>query len=330
LRLSTPRRPPPAPEIALLFRQLCEALTREQPLILVIDDVHWAEPTFLELVEHLADKGRGQILVVCAAREELLEERAEFLGEHANAARIVLDPLTAVETDALLDGLGGTVLESDQRERIVATAEGNPFFLEQLLALALEGGLAERGLPETVQALLAARLDRLGPGERAVLERGAVVGKEFGPPTSSPCSTPPPRRPPMPIYASWPIAASCARAETRSSPFATCSCRRPCTARRPNALRAELHERYADRLDEASPDLAELDEFVGYHLEQACRLRTELGESDRRTTRLAYDGGTRLGDAGIRAIKRGDMPATISLLERAVRLLPPDENRGTS
>ena len=92
---------------------------------------------------------------------------------------MLLDALSADETDALLDGLGGTILESDQRARIVEAAEGNPLFLEQLLALALEGGLAERALPETIQALLAARLDRLGPGERAVLERGAVVGREF-------------------------------------------------------------------------------------------------------------------------------------------------------
>src|SRR5262249_33120961 len=137
------------------------------------------EPTFLELVEHLADKGEEPIVVVCVAREELLEERAEFLEGLANSSRVVLDALSAEETDALLDGLGGTALESDQRARIAATAEGNPFCREQLLARAREGGLGERALPETVQALLAARLDRLGPGERAVLERGAVVGKEF-------------------------------------------------------------------------------------------------------------------------------------------------------
>ena len=171
--------PPPAPEIAWLFRRFCEASARERPLVLVFDDVHWAEPTFLELVEHLADKGKGPISVVCLAREELLEDRPTFLDGRANADRIVLDALSADETDALLDGLGGTILESDQRARIVETAEGNPLFLEQLLALALEGGLTERALPETIQALLAARLDRLGPGERAVLERGAVVGKEF-------------------------------------------------------------------------------------------------------------------------------------------------------
>ena len=171
--------PPPAPELAWLFRQFCEASAREKPLVLVFDDVHWAEPTFLELVEHLADKGTGPISVVCLAREEILEERPAFLEGRANANRVLLDALSAEETDALLEGLGGTTLESDQRVRIAEAAEGNPLFLEQLLALALEGGLAERALPETIQALLAARLDRLGPGERAVLERGAVVGKEF-------------------------------------------------------------------------------------------------------------------------------------------------------
>ena len=139
--------PPPAPELAWLFRQFCEASAREKPLVLVFDDVHWAEPTFLELVEHLADKGTGPISVVCLAREELLEERPAFLEGRANANRILLDALSAEETDALLEGLGGTTLESDQRVRIAETAEGNPLFLEQLLALALEGGLAERVLP---------------------------------------------------------------------------------------------------------------------------------------------------------------------------------------
>jgi DNA-binding SARP family transcriptional activator len=319
--------PPPAPEIALLFRQLCEALARKQPLILVIDDVHWAEPTFLELVEHLADKGQAPILVVCAAREELLEERAEFLGERANAARVALDPLTAEETDALLDGLGGTVLESDQRGRILETAEGNPFFLEQLLALALEGGLTERGLPETVQALLAARLDRLGPGERAVLERGAVVGKEFG----------------ADDVVALVDAAAAPTADAHLRTLADRGFVRPrgdalfvfrhvlvqeaVYRAAPKRLRAELHERYADRLDETSPDLAELDEFVGYHLEQAYTLRTELGESDRRTERLAEDGGRRLGTAGVRAAKRGDVPAARALFGRATSLLPDEPLR---
>jgi DNA-binding SARP family transcriptional activator len=314
--------PPPAPELAWLFRQFCEASAGERPLVLVFDDVHWAEPTFLELVEHLADKGTGPISIVCVAREELLEDQAAFLEGRANADRIMLEALSGEETDALLDGLGGTVLESDQRARIVETAEGNPLFLEQLLALALEGGLAERPLPETIQALLAARIDRLGPGERAVLERGAVVGKEFAAEDI--------------VALLDPDAAP--TAGTHLQTLATRGFVRPrgdgafgfrhvlvqeaVYRSAPKRLRAELHERYADRLDTEIADLSDLDEFAGYHLEQAYRLRTELGESDRRTERLAEDSGLRLGEAGIRAVKRADVPAALALIRRATGLIP--------
>jgi DNA-binding SARP family transcriptional activator len=313
--------PPPAPEIAWLFRQFCEATAHERPLVLVLDDVHWAEPTLLELVEHVVAKAEASILVVCIAREELLEDRPDFLEGLPNADRIVLDALSAEETDVLLDGLGGTVLESDQRARILATAEGNPFFLEQLLALALEGGLGERQLPETVQALLAARLDRLGPGERAVLERGAVIGKEFR----------------LDDVAALLDPEATPTAEVHMQTLSTRGFVRPADPGRfrfrhvlvqeavyraaPKRLRAELHERFIDRF-ESRPDWpGDLDEFAGYHLEQAYRLRTELGETDRRTKRIAEDGGRRLGDAGVLASKRGDAPAAVALLQRATDLL---------
>jgi DNA-binding SARP family transcriptional activator len=317
--------PLPAPEIAWLFRQFCEALAHDQPLVVVFDDVHWAEPTFLELVEHLADKGKGPILILCLAREELLEEHPSFLEGRASVEQLLLDPLTADETDALLEGLGGAVLESDQRARVVETAEGNPFFLEQLLALALEGGLAERALPETVQALLAARLDRLGPGERAVLERGAVVGKEF---TAEDVISllDPEAAPTAPAHLGTLTARGFVRPRERTSfAFRHVLVQQAVYRSAPKRLRAELHERFADRLDQTPQDIAELDEFVGYHLEQAYRLRKELGESDRRTARLAEDGGRRLGEAGIRAWKRNDAHATVSLLQRAA-LLTADES----
>jgi len=319
--------PPPAAEIAWLFRRFCEAIASAQPLVLVFDDVHWAEPTFLELVEHLADKGTGPIAVVCLAREELVEDRPAFLEGRANVDRILLDALSAEDTDALLDGLGGAVLESDHRARIAETAEGNPLFLEQLLALALEGGLAERPLPETIQALLAARLDRLGPGERAVLERGAVVGKEF---TAADILAL--LEPEAVATADAHLQTLAGRGFVRAREEGAFSFRHVLVQEAvyraaPKRLRAELHERYADRLDTEAPNLPDLDEFVGYHLEQAYRLRTELGEADRRTERLAEDGGRRLDDAGIRALRRGDMPATANLLARAVALLPSEDER---
>jgi DNA-binding SARP family transcriptional activator len=315
--------PPPAPEIAWLFRRFCEALARERPLVLVLDDVHWAEPTFLELVEHLAGKGEAPILVVCIAREELLEVRPNFLEGLPNADRIVLDALSAEETDVLLDGLGGTVLESGQRERIVTTAEGNPFFLEQLLALALEGGLGERQLPETVQALLAARLDRLGPGERAVLERGAVIGKEFRLDDVA-ALLEPEAAPTADAHMQTLSARGFVRpAEHGQFRFRHVLVQEAVYRAAPKRLRAELHERFIDRFEGRGDAPADLDEFAGYHLEQAYRLRTELGESDRRTERLAEDAGRRLGEAGIRAIKRGDVSASTGLLRRATSLLGP-------
>ena len=320
--------PPPAADVAWLFRRFCEATARKRPLVLVFDDVHWAEPTFLELVEHLVEKGAGPIAVVCLAREDLLEDRPVFLEGRANVDRMVLDPLSADETDTLLERLGGPILESEQRARVVEAAEGNPLFLEQLLALALEGGLAERALPETIQALLATRLDRLGPGERAVLERGAVVGKEF---TASDV-----------LALLDPDAAPTADTHLRTLAergfvrprgdglfgFRHVLVQEAVYRSAPKRLRAELHERYADRLDTESPDLPDLDEFVGYHLEQAYRLRAGLGEANRRVEQLGEDAGRRLGDAGVRALMRGDSSASDNLLSRAIALLGPNDPRG--
>jgi DNA-binding SARP family transcriptional activator len=311
--------PPPAPEIALLFRRLCERLARDGPLVLVFDDVHWAEPTFLELLELVAERGRGAILVVCLARDELLEERPDFLEGRENVDRIVLDQLSSEETDVLLDGLGGAILESDQRARIVETAEGNPFFLEQLLALAVEGGLAARELPATVQALLAARLDRLGPGERSVLERGAVVGKDFSA-EDVVSLLDPDAVPTADTHLRTLSARGFVRPRGEALTFRHALVREAVYRAAPKRLRAELHERYADRLDETAPDLPELDEFAGYHLEQAYRLRVELGESDRHTGQLGKDAGRRLGAAGVRAWKRSDAPASITLLRRATSI----------
>ena len=242
--------PPPAPEIAWIFRQFCEALAADKPLVLVFDDVHWAEPTFLELIELLADRGQGRILVVCLARDELLEDRPSFLEDRSNVERTVLDALSAEDTDALLDGLGGAILESDQRARISETAEGNPFFVEQLLALALEGGLAEQTLPETVQALLAARLDRLGPGERAVLERGSIVLRGF---TQDDLAAllEPDAAPTVTTHLGTLVARGFLRpAEENAFRFRHVIVQEAVYRSAPKRLRAELHERFADRLDQ--------------------------------------------------------------------------------
>lgn len=165
--------------------RLVEGIAHERPLVVVLEDLHWAEPTFLDLVEHLAGRAcDAPILLVCLARPELLETRPQWGGGKPNAASLFLEPLFPQESEDLLENLlGGAALPEATRSRITEAAEGNPLFLEQLLAMAteaeLEGG--ELPIPPTIEALLAARLDRLGSAERAVLDRASVVGREFSP-----------------------------------------------------------------------------------------------------------------------------------------------------
>ena len=308
-----------AADIARAFSAWCEGRAARRPLLLVVDDLHWAEPTFLDLLEHLTESGGGPIALVGLAREELVHERPDVLPR---AARIELDGLTLADSETLVDHLlSRAALTADSRGRVFEAAEGNPLFLEQLVALAAEGEPleADRPLPATVQALLAARLDRLGPGERAVLERAAVVGREFTAEHVTalldPEATP---------TAGRHLAALERRGFVRTSRAGGLRFRhvlvQEATYRAtPKSLRSGLHERLADALDrqDAAPDA-----LVGFHLEQAYRLRVELGPPDRAAKRIAEDAGRRLGAAGIRAWQRQDAPAAINLFRRATSLLP--------
>jgi class 3 adenylate cyclase len=316
--LGTEDGTPSAPEVAWAFRRFCETLAAEQPLVLVLDDVQWAEPTLLELLEHLAARGRGPMLLLCLAREELREERPSFLD---GRGCMVLDALSAEETSALVRQLlGERPFTPDLLERVVEAAEGNPLFLEQLLVfVAEEGALVGRPLPATIQALLTARLDRLGPGERAVLSRAAVVGREF-------------RLADLEALLEPELVATSRRhlltltgrgfvqAAGDAYRFRHVLVQEAVYRATSKAERAELHERLADHLDREG----ERDEIVGFHLERAYRLNVEVGADKRRLLQLANDAGRRLGAAGILAWKRNDVPATVGLLERATGLLDAD------
>ncbi|HLI77439.1 MAG TPA: adenylate/guanylate cyclase domain-containing protein, partial [Acidobacteriaceae bacterium] len=167
-----------ADEIAWAFRLLLEQEAQSQPLVVVFDDIHWGEETFLDLIEHVADLAQdASILLLCMARPELLEKRPAWGGGKWNATTVLLEPLDAAETDELLDALGG--VSDEMRERIRQAAEGNPLFVEEMLALIRESGGEAIAVPPTIQALLAARLDQLAPEERTVLEYGAVEGRVF-------------------------------------------------------------------------------------------------------------------------------------------------------
>ena len=168
-------------EIAWAMRKLLEAVAAAGPLVVVLDDIHWGEEAFLDLVDHVADLSRdAPILLLCMARPELLDRRPGWGGGKLNATTVLLEPLAADDADALVAHLlAGVQADQALRKRILDAAEGNPLFVEEMVALLRESPDGSVTVPPTIQALLAARLDQLDPTERVVLARGSVEGRVF-------------------------------------------------------------------------------------------------------------------------------------------------------
>jgi class 3 adenylate cyclase/tetratricopeptide (TPR) repeat protein len=313
-------------ETQLATRALLERRAEDLPLVLVIDDLQWAEGPMLDLVEHVADWSRAApILLLCIARPELLDVRPHWAGGKLNATSILLEPLPTDEVDQLAgELLDGVDLDPTTRARILETAEGNPLYLEEMAALAREARGAV-DVPPTIRALLQARLDTLDEGERAVIERGAVEGQVFhrGAVTALAPDTPaldvPGRlfalvrkelvRPDRPRIAG-----------DDAFRFRHVLIRDTAYEGLPKAVRANLHERFADWV-EVNAQLVEQDEIVGYHLEQASSYRAELDATDPRASALARRAAERLGKAGRASLERGDMHAARNLLRRALALV---------
>ena len=322
-------------ETAWAFRRLFEAVARERPLLLVVDDIHWAEPALLDLLEYLLSFSSGApLLLLCLARADLFEARPSWSAPRRGAHTVVLDPLAAEESEALVERL---LLEHElpasTRERVHTAAEGNPLFVEQLVAFyasAEAAGHAE-AVPRSLQALLAARIDALESEERAVAERASVEGRTFHR-TAVTELLPEARRPAVASSLMALVRKELIRpdrAEFKGDDgfrFGHILIRDAAYDAMPKLLRAELHERYAHWLERTAGErLAAYDEILGYHLEQACRLRLEVEPLGAHAARLAHEAGKRLASAGRRAAERPDMPAAAKLLHRAWKLLPLDE-----
>ena len=316
-------------EMFWAFRRLLESLAARRPLVVVIEDVHWAEPTLLDFVEYFVERGRGPVLVVCVARPELLEGRPAWAGSGRNMDAITLAPLSESDSEQLLDALEGR-MPATTRERVLETAEGNPLFLEQMLAMLAEGAGADAEvlLPPTIEAVLAARLDRLGPGERAVIDIAAVVGKEFSEAAVADLLPDDAR-----AFASRHLETLVDKELLRRAAlpggggaalrFAHVLIQQSAYRMIPKSLRGTLHERSADWIEGSiGSGTAEHTERAGYHLEQAFRYRAELGDLREDDLALARRASALLAAAGDRAFRRGDMPASANLLGRSVALLP--------
>jgi class 3 adenylate cyclase len=338
---------PMAPdEIFWAIRKTFEALARSRPLVLVFDDVHWGEPTFLDLVEHMADWTRdAPILLLVMARAELLERRPAWGGGKRWVTTMSLEPLSEVESGELVASLlGRTELPARLQGQISRAAEGNPLFLEELLGKLIDDGflvtagdgwsafgdLGPLTIPPTIQALLAARLDGLDGEERRVIERAAVEGKTFHRGAVTDLTPEPMRGQVRDRLASLmrmelvrPDQASFAGEEAYR--FRHLLIRDAAYQALAKQTRSELHERFAAWLERVAAErMAEYEEIVGYHLEQAYHYRVELGPPDAHARQLAERAGALLADAGERADARADVSATVDLLGRAVDLLPED------
>jgi class 3 adenylate cyclase/tetratricopeptide (TPR) repeat protein len=320
------------PEIAWAAREFVDELADVQPLILVFEDIHWAEEPLLELIDHLAQWVRERsLLILCLARPELLDVRPGWGGGRIRSTAIELEPLVREESEALAEAL---LAEHDVAEhvrtRLLEKTEGNPLFVEETVRMLLEEGAdGSDRIPDTLQALIAARIDRLPAGEKIVLQRGSVIGRTFWAGAIDYLS---------PEYDADELddmlddllLRDFLTREERSTITGEAAYRFKHVLIREVAYgalsksgRAEYHTRFAEWLREKADK--ELLEIRAYHLDQACTLYAEL--DGKPPEELARTAAKALQAAGKRALSRESNVSARKLLLRAAELEPTLERR---
>lgn len=333
-------------ELFWAIRRFLEALGRDGPVVAIVEDAHWADTALLDLVEHVATWIRGTpLLLIVVGRPELAERRAGWGAGRFDATTLVLQPLSDEQGIELLGHLSGDAGFTDAtRERILAAAEGNPLFLEEVFAMVTDPGVVDDAgddrvpldlvdvpIPPSVHAILEARLDRLAPALRRTLERAAVIGKDF---TEEELRSITPEEELASVaalldrlVASDLIALERVSSSGRAYAFRHILIRDVAEAGAAKRIRALDHERFGGELEQRAGDrLAEVEELVGYHLETAYRYRAELGMSGEDLSALADRAAGHLFSAGVRAHARADA-AALSLFGRALELTPPGNDR---
>ena len=270
----------PVAELFWGARKLLEAQAASRPVVILIDDIHSAEATFLEFLDHVVDSVRSApILLVCSARPELADAHGAWL-ESAGVERINLAPLGPAEVETMIERLlGGVEVAPETRDKVIAAAEGNPLYIEQIVTMLRErdpGG--DVVVPPTISALLAARLDALTRQERAVVDPAAVIGLVF-PAAAIAQLVPDPIRPTVEDHLSaldrkqfvHPLAAD---SEDPAFRFHHILVRDAAYQSLLKRARATLHERFvawAEPVNRERGREREFEEILGSHLEQAVR-----------------------------------------------------------
>jgi len=333
----------PLHEVYWAARKFLEKLAGDYPVVALIDDIHWAEPAFLDLLEHILDTSVGApILLLTTARHDLLEERPQW-GDRESSVRLVLKPLTdAASAQIVTNLLGSAGLSDDVVAKIVGAAEGNPLYVEQMLSMLIDSGAlrqqddrwvradanAEIDVPPTIHALLEARLDKLGREERAAVEPASVIGLEFAQSAVASLAAEA-VRPTLDKHLTTLTRKQFIRLSRalESEPFFRFQhqlVRDTVYSGLLKRARANLHIAFvtwADRINADRDRALEFEEILGYHLEQANKYQRELGPLDEQGIAIGRDASRRLSNAAKRAFARGDMHAAASLYRRAATVL---------
>jgi len=314
-----------APEIAWAAREFADELADVQPLIMVFEDIHWAEEPLLELIDHLAQWVRERaLLILCLARPELLDVRPGWGGGRVRSTAIELEPLGRADSEALADAL----LEEHQvtgkvRARLLDKAEGNPLFVEETVRMLVEQG-ADGGdrIPDSLQAMIGARIDRLPAGAKIVLQRGSVIGRTFWAGAIDHLS-PEYDLDELEDLLDDLLLRDLVTREERSTIGGEAAYRFKHVLIREVAYgglsksgRAEYHTRFAEWLREKADK--EVIEIRAYHLDQACLLYAELDGHP--PEELARTAAKALASAGKRALALESNLSARKLLLRSVEL----------
>jgi class 3 adenylate cyclase/tetratricopeptide (TPR) repeat protein len=332
----------PVAELMWGGRRLLETLAAERPLVMLVDDLHWAESTFLEFLDHLLETvENASLLILGSARHEITERHGEWSAGHASML-VNLQPLSDSDAGRIVEELLGE-LEESVRARIALVAEGNPLYVEQIVSMLVETGAIERGpegwvaregsdqlqIPPTVQALVAARLDALEAEERAVVDPASVIGLTFALDAISELveeTVLPSLGKDLDLLAAKQFVRQLPDEEVLYR-FGHQIIRDTAYGSLLKRIRATLHERFvawAERVNRERGRELEFEEILGYHLEQAYHYRTDLGVVDEAAQSIGSRAAEKLASAGRRAFVRGDAAAASGLLRRASELLPHD------
>jgi class 3 adenylate cyclase/tetratricopeptide (TPR) repeat protein len=322
--------------------EFLEDLAREQPVVVLIEDLHWGEDELFDLLERLARDVSGPLLLLGTARPELLDRRPDWAAGRRNASQLWLEPLSAEQADRMVAELLAAELPQQIRD-VVERAEGNPFFVEEVVATLIDRGVLARAdgswrvgelahdlaVPDSVQAVLAARIDLLGPTEKAALQAASVIGRVFW--------VDPVREllggaePDFDVLEERDFVrrrSGSSLAGEREYAIKHALTREVAYGSLPKARRARLHAEVGDWLERSGEGRDELASLLAHHYAEAVRMEDAdlaWGDEEEHLDRLRGKAIGWLRRAAELAVGRYEIDEALMLLHRALALEPSAE-----